>query len=241
MTEVRLQAGMVQVAPVYIGARQRADIVRITESPEMDPWRLGVTYDRPIPRRIAESAGVPRGLFGQVKMASVVEFAAPRVPFGSELRREYFEFLVANGLRTRFQTRLFPIVHFVNSLLHFASPHRYRWIYFLQRAVSKVLGREWSWAKRWRDIDGAIFCFAVNKRIGDYLIALRGIVSFGSRVPPPRRASTRRSPRGRQEGLESSQRRMSISRNIAIARAWHTRARSSLPASACRRALPRWQ
>ena len=36
----------------------------------MRPWSIGGAYDRPIPRRIAEEAGVPRDLFGQNKMAT---------------------------------------------------------------------------------------------------------------------------------------------------------------------------
>jgi hypothetical protein len=60
LTEVRLRAGYVQAAIPYIGARRRVEIVRITESSEMDSWRLGTSYDRPIARRIAEQAGVAR-------------------------------------------------------------------------------------------------------------------------------------------------------------------------------------
>ena len=67
MGELRLALGFVQLPLPFMGARQKADIVRITESSEMDPWRLGNAYDRPIPRRIAEEAGVPRHLFGQSK------------------------------------------------------------------------------------------------------------------------------------------------------------------------------
>src|SRR2546427_8786426 len=35
------------------------------------PWRLGSDYDRPIPRRILEEAGIPRRLFGNRKKAVV--------------------------------------------------------------------------------------------------------------------------------------------------------------------------
>lgn len=174
LTEVRLKAGIVQVAPVYIGATHRADIVRITESAEMTPWRLGVAYDRPIPRRIAESAGVPRAMFGQNKMASVVEFPAPRVPFSRVLRRRYFDFLVRHGLRSRLQTTLFPAVHRINAHLHFVSAHQHRATYYLQRLVSKAIGRRWSLEQLWRDLDGSVFCFAVNLRIADYADALGG-------------------------------------------------------------------
>jgi len=33
----------------------------------MDLWSVGGGYDRPIARRIAEEAGIPRHLFGQIK------------------------------------------------------------------------------------------------------------------------------------------------------------------------------
>ncbi|MDE5832358.1 MAG: hypothetical protein K2H64_05150 [Desulfovibrio sp.] len=36
----------------------------------MLPWTLGNAYDRPVPRRLAEEAGVPRELFGMRKAAN---------------------------------------------------------------------------------------------------------------------------------------------------------------------------
>ena len=51
MGEWRLVVGLIHLPLPYIGARSRAEIVEITESAEMGPWRLGTTYDRPIPRR----------------------------------------------------------------------------------------------------------------------------------------------------------------------------------------------
>ena len=39
----------------------------------MDPWRLGTGYyDRPIARRMAEEAGVPRASFGHQKVGTAV-------------------------------------------------------------------------------------------------------------------------------------------------------------------------
>ena len=59
-------------------------------SPEMAPWRLGNGYDRPIPRRILESAGVPRALFGARKKAVVERRSYPTNP---ALRRSFFAYL----------------------------------------------------------------------------------------------------------------------------------------------------
>jgi hypothetical protein len=42
----------------------------ISASAEMQPWSVPGSYNRPIPRRMLESAGVPRQAFGQSKMAT---------------------------------------------------------------------------------------------------------------------------------------------------------------------------
>ena len=172
LTEVRLEAGVVHLPVPYIGARRRRDIVAITESPEMDPWRLRTAYDRPIPRRLAEEAGVPREMFGQTKIATVVEFTPPPIPYGKSLREEYFRFLVRHRLLSTWQLPLFPLVHRINSLLWFANERRHRWLHYLQRAIAKFLRRPFRIALRWRHLDGRLFCFSANKRAEDYAKAL---------------------------------------------------------------------
>ena len=75
LTEFRLRTGFVHLPVPFIGALGHADITRITHAEEMRPFSVGGSYDRPIPRRIAEEAGVPRELFGQRKeMVSVLGF-----------------------------------------------------------------------------------------------------------------------------------------------------------------------
>jgi hypothetical protein len=90
LSEVRLQAGFIVVAPAFIGARRIADLVRISNSPEMRPWALDSDYDRPIPRRISEDAGVPRSFFGHRKRA-VVQYRD--FPINPDLRRRFLEYL----------------------------------------------------------------------------------------------------------------------------------------------------
>jgi hypothetical protein len=65
--EFRLQTGFLHFPLACSGALRAPSIKAITESPAMKPWSVGGGYDRPIARRIAEEAGVPRHLFGQVK------------------------------------------------------------------------------------------------------------------------------------------------------------------------------
>jgi hypothetical protein len=65
--EFRLRTGFLHLAPATIAAIHAPVIHPWNASPEMRPWSIGGTYDKPIARRIAEEAGVPRQLFGQVK------------------------------------------------------------------------------------------------------------------------------------------------------------------------------
>ena len=66
-TEMRLGIGFINCAVPYWGGMQVADIVRISQSPEMSEWSVSGDYDRPICRRMLESAGIPREWFGQRK------------------------------------------------------------------------------------------------------------------------------------------------------------------------------
>jgi hypothetical protein len=68
LSEHRLSLGYTIFAPPLIDATAVPSVARITSAPEMAPWTLGIAYDRPIARRIIESAGVPRGAFGVRKL-----------------------------------------------------------------------------------------------------------------------------------------------------------------------------
>ncbi len=163
--EVRLVVGLITVAPIYLGARRRDDIERITESAEMTPWRLNTTYDRPIPRRMAEENGVPRELFGQVKTASVVEFSKPPIPIRPALRKDYFDFLVHNRRLWGWQTLLLPTIQRLNWALLVAGPTRYPLIHYTNRILSRVVRRDYGMGQVWRRLNGSLFCFCVNRRV----------------------------------------------------------------------------
>jgi len=171
LSEMRLSAGFVQLALPYIGARSRPDIVRITASREMDPWRLNTYYDRPIPRRIAEEAGVPRQMFGQVKLASVTKFPSPSIPYNLQLRGEFFEFLVDKRLLRRSQLGLFSLIHRVNAAITFR--HRYKLIFYFEKLLSRICGRKVGVPPLWRRLNGSLYCYCVNKRAGEYSMLLR--------------------------------------------------------------------
>jgi hypothetical protein len=70
LLEFRLRAGFLNFNPLYAAGLHVDALHAISASEEMTPWRLGGPYDRPIPRRILEEAGIPRTLFGVRKAAS---------------------------------------------------------------------------------------------------------------------------------------------------------------------------
>lgn len=70
LIEFRGRVGFLQLPVPFIGAVNHPDLHRISNSPEMRPWSLERdVYDRPIPRRVAEEAGIPREAFGNAKRA----------------------------------------------------------------------------------------------------------------------------------------------------------------------------
>jgi hypothetical protein len=72
MGEFRLRVGWIHLPVPFIGSTSYLSINRISRSAEMRPWRRGGPYDKPIPARISESAGIDRSLFGQKKRAVAV-------------------------------------------------------------------------------------------------------------------------------------------------------------------------
>ena len=141
LSEARLHGGYINAAGPYIGVRPRQDIYDIGNSEEMRTWTIGGAYDRPIPRRIGEEAGVPREAFGQTKLATVVEILPPHLPRGKQLRQEFFAFLRKEfgslaDTRLRLAQRLnYPLMLFLRAydkarrilrvrLLPFARPVR---------------------------------------------------------------------------------------------------------------------
>jgi hypothetical protein len=70
LSEFRLRVNFIHLPVPFIGGLHHPQLRALSNSSEMQPWSIGGEYDRPIPRRIAEEAGVPRHLFGQTKKAT---------------------------------------------------------------------------------------------------------------------------------------------------------------------------
>ena len=96
LTEFRLHAGFIHCPLPYLGAETlRASAIRNSEA--MQPWRRGNRYDRPIPRRIVEQAGIERFRFGTRKTATAVHLFR-RTEFdrffaGTESLRDYMRWI----------------------------------------------------------------------------------------------------------------------------------------------------
>lgn len=73
--EFRFRTDWLHLPLPFIGARGWASLRSISGSPDMQPWRLGGHYDRPIPRRILREAGVGPDLFGREKHGYIAKFA----------------------------------------------------------------------------------------------------------------------------------------------------------------------
>jgi hypothetical protein len=69
-SEFRLRVGFAHVPLPALGARFSAPLRRLSIETSMMPFRTGGAYERPVARRLAEQAGVPRGSFGQMKRAT---------------------------------------------------------------------------------------------------------------------------------------------------------------------------
>jgi hypothetical protein len=182
LCELRLAAGFIQVPLPFVGARRKADIVKITESSEMNPWRLGNTYDRPIARRIAEEAGLPRHMFGQAKMGSVVIFPRPSIPYGKSLREEFFKYMSDEKIIGKYQTLMWPIVRWINSVLMLKSEQRFTVVHYVERAISRVIRRHLQFKFMWSHLEGALFCFCVNRTASVYSESLSIEKRSSSRV-----------------------------------------------------------
>jgi hypothetical protein len=74
LTEYRLHAGFIHLPAPFMGLRQQPDLVSLSRSAEMSPWKVGHAYDRPICRRILEEAGVARDVFGVAKTGASIRF-----------------------------------------------------------------------------------------------------------------------------------------------------------------------
>jgi hypothetical protein len=99
LTEFRLWAGFQHAAVPFWGARAVAQINAISNAAEMAPWDVGGGYSRPICRRIAEEAGLPRGTFAVTKKAGAAFPLLRRSFLSAASAKDYLAWLRARRSR----------------------------------------------------------------------------------------------------------------------------------------------
>lgn len=101
--ELRLDMDFFHVPVPYIGIFSQRSISRISHSAEMKPWSVGGDYDRPIARRLVESAGVPRTMFGIEKKAVTQAIGLESVfnfdLLSDDAQSSYMNFLTCHGFQ----------------------------------------------------------------------------------------------------------------------------------------------
>ncbi|HET7588158.1 MAG TPA: hypothetical protein VFL45_08770 [Gammaproteobacteria bacterium] len=115
--EFRLRVGFIHVPIPLLTFTRHPELHRISHSDDMAPWRIGGTYDRPIPRRLVETAGVPRHLYAQSKKAITqpiwlpLDFERTMLPESYRDLSQWAERIEARASRsTRLKKRLSPLV-----------------------------------------------------------------------------------------------------------------------------------
>jgi hypothetical protein len=81
------------------------------------------------------------------------------------------ESLVNEGIMARWALKLWPFVHFVNTVIAFR--YNYRAAYYLERLISKIIGRDFVFDLLWKHLGGSLFCFCVNKCVDEYATCFR--------------------------------------------------------------------
>jgi hypothetical protein len=98
----------------------------------------------------------------------IVYRALAASPYGKALRREFFDYLAANNAMRRSTTWLWPIVRWVNSILMLKREDRFAVVHYTERVISKVSGQNFQFKRMWSNLDGALYCFCVNKAAKTY-------------------------------------------------------------------------
>jgi len=147
LCEFRLRAGFVHCPVPFIGILDAGAIYQISNSIELKPWSLGNDYDRPICRRIAEEAGVPRDKFGVHKKATSILYESPIVPSNKSARRSFYTYLLERKVCT---AKYLILIKFIRVANRFIDPFQAGYWRIRRKTFSKIKSR----------IDGLTFPWA---------------------------------------------------------------------------------
>lgn len=80
LIEHRLRVGYIFTPVPTFGGVQWKSLWKLSNSTEMQSYSIGGSYDRPIPRRIIETAGIPRESFGMEKKGIGINYRYDNFP-----------------------------------------------------------------------------------------------------------------------------------------------------------------
>ncbi len=152
-TDMRLRIGYLHVPVPYTLGVFAPALNRISRSGEMAPWSVGGRYDRPIARRLLESEGVPRELFGRRKMGGGGD-SAEHQTLAPRWEEDFLAFYHANvdpRIRSRLvETQLGDVPYYVKGKMGTME----RWLRTrpgLRRIAPRLLGdrRHQRWRSRY--------------------------------------------------------------------------------------------
>jgi len=96
-----LHEGVIHMSIGFWAIRRGNEIQHISTLDEMKQWTLFNNYDRPIPRRIIEGAGVHRGDFAYEKRVAAIasDWLPNPWPYSKNLRFEFKQFANSQGIK----------------------------------------------------------------------------------------------------------------------------------------------
>jgi hypothetical protein len=155
LSEYRLWTGFLCCSVPSWGIRHIGDIVQISTSVEMQPWDVGGSYNKPIPRRILEEAGIARGRFatGKSGVSALPHSRSDYLTASSrrdlldwlaEQRRRGSRSLPSPRLAAVLDAVLAPVSRVVFRLMLFCRDtglSRYRVVQFVLRHLRRPLAR----------------------------------------------------------------------------------------------------
>jgi hypothetical protein len=192
--EFRLASNFVHLPVPFIAGQLHPAIARISSSPEMAPYSVGGSYDRPIPRRLAEEAGVPRCAFGiQKKAVAIITRERHRQP--PEFRAEVDRVMRSLSIGAKLASRVLIALHgprrrMIRKLERKAAATRSTMLGAILLRARDLLGGDSRVFMRSNPAAAAEFCAAIAQVKTRYALAVSALDS--DQMPIPRRSDRTR-------------------------------------------------
>jgi hypothetical protein len=181
LMEFRLWVGFLHCPVPFWGVRQIRDVHAISISPEMASWDVGGDYNRPICRRIVESAGVPRAAFGQRKLAAATmvqnhdDFLTP------QSMSDYLDWVKTHRWDWIRHGRIPPIAHVnIDLRIHRSAKNLVKWLRRQPATwrLADAIDRPWNLRC------DAIFAWAVERAKERYALSHDLLIASGRAAGP---------------------------------------------------------